>query len=135
MAHETQAYRRRSVEKAAGYSQAVLAGDYLFISGSVSWDMCGEPQHIGDFSSQLAAVYADIDATLRDHGLTARHVVKETVFTADMQALVAANAKRLDYYQGMAPPSSTWIEIRRPVKPELLLEVEVVAFVTSPVRS
>jgi 2-iminobutanoate/2-iminopropanoate deaminase len=128
VAHADQAYNRRPLEKTAGYSQAVLAGDYLFISGCVSWDMEGTPLHVGDFAAQLEAVYADIDATLRDHGLSVRHVVKETVFTTDMQALVAANSRRLDYYKDVTPPSSTWVQVRQLVLSDLLLEVEVVAF-------
>lgn len=128
MEHANPAYNRRPLEATAGYSQAVLAGDYLFISGCVSWDMDGNPLHAGDFASQIEAVYADIDATLRAHGLGARHVVRETVFTTDMQALVSANRKRMDYYKDVTPPASTWVEVRRLVKPDFLLEVEVVAF-------
>lgn len=128
MAHADHAYNRRPLEKTAGYSQALLAGDYLFVSGCVGWDMEGSPLHVGDFAAQLKAVYADIDATLRDHGLSARHVVKETVFTTDIQALVAANRWRLNYYKDVPPPSSTWVQIKRLVHSDLLLEVEVVAF-------
>lgn len=123
-----QAYNRRNLEKPVGYSQAVLAGDFLFISGCVSWDMEGNPLHVGDFSSQVETVYADIDATLNAHGMDVSNVIKETVYTTDMEALVAANPKRLRYYQDVTPPASTWIEIKRLVHPDLLLEVEIVAF-------
>jgi 2-iminobutanoate/2-iminopropanoate deaminase len=128
MARVDQAYNRRVLEKSAGYSQAVLAGDYLFISGCVSWDMEGKPLHVGDFVSQLQTVYADIDATLDAHGMNAGDVVKETVYTTDMQALVEANSKRLEYYKDVTPPASTWVEIKRLVDPDLLLEVEITAF-------
>ncbi len=128
MANVNQTYNRRALEKSVGYSQAVLAGDYLFISGCVSWDMEGKSLHVGDFVSQLETVYADIDATLEAHGMNAGNVVKETVFTTDMQSLVAANSKRLEYYKNVTPPASTWVEIRRLVNPDLLLEVEITAF-------
>ena len=128
MTNLVQAYNRRALEKRVGYSQAVLAGDYLFISGCVSWDLEGNPLHAGDFSSQLVTVYADIDATLKAHGMAASNVVKETVYTCDMDALVAANPQRLKYYERMTPPASTWIGITRLVHPDLLLEVEITAY-------
>jgi 2-iminobutanoate/2-iminopropanoate deaminase len=128
MAHSARAYNRRDLEKRVGYSQAVLAGDYLFISGCVSWDMNGNPLHAGDFASQIEAVYADIDATLKAHDMDAGHVVKETIYTTDMDALIAANPRRLKYYRDSAPPASTWVEIQRLVHPDLLLEIEVTAF-------
>lgn len=127
MATPAQVYNRRGLEKAAGYSQAILAGDFLFISGCVSWDMEGNPLHAGDFVSQVGAVYADIDATLKAHGMDAGDVVKETIYTRDMEGLVAANPRRMEYYRHVAPPASTWVEITRLVHPDLLLEVEVIA--------
>jgi 2-iminobutanoate/2-iminopropanoate deaminase len=133
MANAEQAYNRRLLEKSAGYSQAVLAGDYLFISGCVSWDMEGRPLHVGDFVSQLKAVYADIGATLDAHGMNAGDVVKETVYTTDMEALVAANRERLHYYKEVTPPASTWVEIKRLVNPDLLLEVEIIACKKRPI--
>jgi 2-iminobutanoate/2-iminopropanoate deaminase len=128
MATLEQAFNRRGLEKSAGYSQAVLACEQLFISGCVSWDMEGRPLHPGNFPAQVEVVYADIDATLKAHGMSAGDVVKETIYTRDMRALVAANEKRLEYYRDATPPASTWIEIRKLVHPDLLLEVEVIAF-------
>jgi 2-iminobutanoate/2-iminopropanoate deaminase len=128
MAISDQGYNRRELEKRDGYSQAILAGDYLFMSGCVSWDMEGNPLHAGDFSSQLEKVYADIDATLQAHGMDAANVVRETIYTRDMDGLIAANPRRMAYYQHVAPPASTWYEIERLVHPDLLLEIEITAF-------
>jgi 2-iminobutanoate/2-iminopropanoate deaminase len=94
----------------------------------VSWDKEGNPLHAGDFPSQVATVYDDIDATLKAHGLDAAHIVRETIYTRDMDGLIAANPTRMAYYQHVAPPASTWIEIKRLVHPDLLLEIEVTAF-------
>lgn len=128
MAKQDQAFNRRPLEQVAGYSQAVMAGDHLFISGCVSWDMDGRPLHVGDFPAQVQAVYADIDATLKAHGMSAADVVRETIYTSDMIGLASANEKRLEYYRDVTPPASTWVEIRRLVHPDLLLEVEVTAY-------
>jgi 2-iminobutanoate/2-iminopropanoate deaminase len=127
MAKSTQAYNRRELEKSVGYSQAILANDFLFIAGCVSWDLDGKVLHAGDFPAQLEAVYADINATLKAHGLNAEDIVKETVFTTSMDAMIAANPKRVAYYKGVTPPAGTWVEIKRLVDPDMLLEIEVVA--------
>lgn len=128
MATISQAYNRRDLEKPFGFSQAVVAGDFLFISGCVSWDMDGNPLHAGNWEKQIETVYADIDATLKAHGLDAGNIVKETVYCRDMEGLIAANSKRMEYYQYSTPPASTWIEISRLVHPDLLLEVEITAY-------
>jgi 2-iminobutanoate/2-iminopropanoate deaminase len=128
MAVSTQVFNRRDLEKSVGYSQAILAGDFLFISGCVSWDKDGNPLHAGDFASQVETVYADIDATLKAHGMDASNVVKETVYTTDMEAMIAANSKRTAYFKDVAPPASTWVEIKRLAHPDLLLEVEITAY-------
>lgn len=128
MANNDQVYNRRLLEKGFGFSQAVLVGDYLFVSGCVSWDMDGHVTDAADWDGQLAAVYADIDATLKVHGLDAGDIVKETIYCRDMDGLIAANPTRMRYYQDVATPASTWVQISRLVKPDLLLEVEVVAY-------
>ncbi|OCC23417.1 hypothetical protein MB02_12440 [Croceicoccus estronivorus] len=128
MAINDQVYNRRELEKTFGFSQAVMAGDYLFISGCVSWGMDGNPLYPGDWDKQVETVYADIDATLKVHGLDAGDIVKETIFCRDMDSLIAANPKRMEYYRYVAPPASTWIQISRLVHPDLLLEVEVTAY-------
>lgn len=126
-ARTTKAYNRRDLEKSVGYSQAVLANGQLFISGCVSWDLEGNPLHVGDFESQVKEIYSDINATLKAHGMDAGDIVKETLYTTDMEALITANTKRKEYYQSVMPPASTWVEVRRLVRPELLLEIEVIA--------
>ncbi len=121
-------YNRRELEAVFGFSQAVSAGGFLFISGCLSWDMSGNPLHAGDMAGQVEAIYADIDATLKANGMTADNIVKETLYTCDMAALVAANDRRLAYYQNIAVPASTWVEVKSLVHPDLLLEIEVTAF-------
>lgn len=128
MAITAQVYNRRDLEKPFGFSQAIMAGDYLFISGCVSWDMDGNPVHVGDWDKQVETIYADIDATLKAHGLDGGDIVKETIYCRDMDALIAANPTRMHYYRHVAPPASTWVQISRLVHPDLLLEVEITAF-------
>lgn len=128
MARQNEMYQmRKGVETQFAFSQAIKSGDMLFISGSVSWDQEGNPLATGDMASQIKNVYQDLKKTLEDNGMTFEHVVKETVFTRDMDALVENSDVRKAFYDGVAPPASTWITTPRLVHPDLLIEVEIIA--------
>lgn len=118
---------RPGLETQFAFSQAVRAGDLLFISGSVSWDPQGTPIDVDDMAAQIRNCYADIEKTLQHHGLGFEHLVKETIYTRDMGALVRHAAARAAVFQGGPAPASTWVQIDALVAPELLLEIEAVA--------
>jgi len=121
------AFRLRAIEQDLGYSQAVRAGDFLFVSGSVSWDADGNATHIGDMAGQMRSIYADIGKTLKHHGLDPTDVVKETIYVADMAKFLENAQPRADFYEGLIPPASTGVEITRLVNTDFLLEIEVIA--------
>jgi 2-iminobutanoate/2-iminopropanoate deaminase len=126
---QEQIYQKRELEKALFFSQAVLAGNTLYISGCVSWDAAGTVVGKGDIKAQIQAAYSDLKETLAAHHATFRHVVKETIFTTDMAALAASNELRIKFYRdaGSAPPASTWIGCTTLALDGLMLEVECVA--------
>ncbi len=105
----------------------MVSGDLLFLSGCVSWDENGKVLGVGDMAAQIRNSYRDIEATLSAHGATFANVVKETVYTRDMDALVKHAAVRADFYGKTSPPAATWVQIDRLVAADLLLEIEVLA--------
>jgi len=122
------AFHLREIEKDLGFSQAVRAGDFLFVSGSVSWDDTATPTHVGDMAGQMRAIYADIGKTLKHHGLDPTDVVKENIYCLDFDQFIENAQPRTDFYQGVIPPAATGVEVRRLVNKDLLLEVEVIAY-------
>lgn len=126
-----QIYHKRELEKGFYYAQAVKAGNTLYVSGCVSWDANGNIIGAGDMKAQVAAVYTDLKETLAANGATFKQVIKETVFTTDMEALEANNDVRIKFYKDAdsAPPSSTWIGCTCLAAPELMLEIECIAVV------
>lgn len=128
MADIDKVYNKRNLEKSLGFSQSVLAGPFLFLSGCVSWDAEGNPLHVGNLEAQVDTVYAEIEETLKVRGLDPNDVVKETIYCRDIEALMAANARRLRFYRLATPPASTWVQVERLAHPDFLLEVEVIAF-------
>lgn len=128
MAKQEQVYNRRpAIEKEFSFSQAVKTDSLVFLAGCVSWDENGAPLAAGDIRTQIRNVYEDIKSTLAVHGLSFADVIKETVYTVDMEGMVANADVRGSFYEGVGAPASTWVQIGRLVAPELLLEVEVIA--------
>jgi 2-iminobutanoate/2-iminopropanoate deaminase len=73
------------------YSAALRAGDLLFISGQVAIDPASGTLVAGDVAAQTERVLTSIGALLEAAGLTFRHVVRTTVFLADMDDFGAMN--------------------------------------------
>lgn len=71
--------------KAVGpYSQAVVAGPFVFLSGQIALDSSGK---ITDetIEGQMKQVLDNIEAILNSQGLTFEHVVKTEVYLRDMK--------------------------------------------------
>ena len=122
-------HKRPGLEKAFYYAQTCKAGNTLYVSGCVSWDAEGNIIGAGDMRAQVKQVYTDLKETLEANGATLQNVLKETVFTTDMDALVANNDVRIGFYQeaGSAPPAATWIGCTRLAAPEMMIELECIA--------
>ena len=104
-------------EDEIGYAQAVRVGNTLYISGSTGG---------GDMPAAIAGAYETIQRTLAAHHLTFRHVVKENVFTTDLEALKANKEVRRRFY-GTDFPAASWAQVQRLFEPEYVIEVEIVA--------
>jgi 2-iminobutanoate/2-iminopropanoate deaminase len=104
-------------EKQWGYAQAVRIGNTIYLSGTTGR---GET-----LEQQLQSAYDRISRTLAHYGAAPRQIVKETIFTTDMEALQAAQPSRRKFYGDHAPASS-WIGIDRLFVPRLKIEIEVI---------
>lgn len=107
----------KQADEQAGYAQAVLVDNILYISGTVGG---------GDMAAQLKGVYNGIEHTLKAYGATFQNVVKESLFTTDIEAVKKNNEVRKAFYKGDYP-AATWVQITRLYMPEALVEVEVIA--------
>ncbi|HEY5802019.1 MAG TPA: Rid family hydrolase [Burkholderiaceae bacterium] len=110
-------HRNPAYEREYGYSAAVRSGDTLHVSG-----VAGR----GPMPAALERVYGNLRDILAAHGLDFRHVVKETLYATDLDAVAANKAVRMRYLDGEQPASS-WIGVTRLVHPEAVLEVEITA--------
>lgn len=121
-----QVFHLNGYEKDFGYSQAVLIDKTLYVSGSLAVDAAGRLVAPGDMPGQMRAAYANIRRTLEAHHASFANVVKETVYTTDLDAFVKASDLRFEYYDKERLPATSWVEVRRLVDPGFLVEIEVV---------
>jgi 2-iminobutanoate/2-iminopropanoate deaminase len=122
-----QVFHLNSYEKDFGYSQAVLIDKTLYISGSVAADQNGHLAWPGDMAGQMRVAYSNIRRTLAAHGADFEAVVKETIYTTDMDALLKASDLRFEYYDKERLPTTSWVQVQRLVDPGFLVQIEVVA--------
>ena len=122
-----QNFHLREFKKDFGYAQAVKVDRTLYISGTVAVDAEGRLIAPGDMAGQLEAAYRNLGATLSAHGATFEHVVRENIYTTDMEKLLKVADLRFNYYPKDTLPAGTWMEVRRLVDPGFLVEIEVTA--------
>ena len=89
------------------YSPAIRAGNLLFISGQVGFDPATGGLTDGDISAQTDQVMRNIGALLEAAGTDFAHVVRTTVFLADMGEFAAMNAVYARYVVDPPPARST----------------------------
>jgi 2-iminobutanoate/2-iminopropanoate deaminase len=114
-------------EPISHYTDAVRAGDLLFVSGCVPVDGDGNLVP-GDVVAQTRQVFANIGAVLDAAGAAFGDVVKVTVFLIDMDDRQAVNTVRREVF-GSVRPASTLVEVSRLAVPGALIEVEAVALI------
>jgi reactive intermediate/imine deaminase len=114
-------------EPISHYTDAVRAGDLLFVSGVVPVDADGKLVP-GDIVAQARQVFANIKLVLDAAGAGFGDVVKVSVFLTDVGDRAAVNEVRKEVFGGTRP-ASTLVEISKLVVPGALIEVEVVAIV------
>jgi 2-iminobutanoate/2-iminopropanoate deaminase len=124
---DRQEYRIEGLpEPFSHYTDAVRAGNLLFVSGCVAVDADGKLVGEGDVVAQARQVFENIRLCLAAAGATFADVVKVTTFLTDVSDRARINPVREEFF-GPARPASTLVEVSALVMPEFLIEVEAVA--------
>jgi len=109
-----------------GMSQAVRCGDWVLVSGQVALRE-GQVVGVGDAAQQARQCFANIEAALREAGAALADVVNLRCYLVDKDAYAGyAEAKNALYKD--QPPASTTVIVKGLLMPDLLMEVEAVAW-------
>ncbi len=107
------------------YSQAVLAGNTLYVSGQIPIDPATGAVVAGPVEAQARQVMENVKAVVEAAGLRMEQVVKTGVFLRNMEDFAAVNAVYGTYFP-QNPPARACVEVARLPK-DVLVEVEAVA--------
>lgn len=88
------------------YSQAVEVGDMVFVSGQLPVDPATGEFVPGGVRELTRRSLTNIKNILAATGLTMEHVVKTTVFLADMADFAEMNEAYASFFEGVAPARS-----------------------------
>ncbi len=111
------------------YTQAKVAGDFLFTAGQIPLDPTTMSLVDGDISAQTEQVMQNLAAVLRTAGSSFGQVLKTTCFLADLNDFPAFNEVYGRFFPHDPPARSTVQVARLPLGS--LIEVECVALVTT----
>jgi enamine deaminase RidA (YjgF/YER057c/UK114 family) len=110
------------------YSDAVLFGDCLSISGMLPVDEQGNIVGKGDAAAQAEQVFRNIGRLLKEAGADFSQVVKLNIYLTNVDDRTAIQPVRAKYFPPEALPASTLLEISRLANPDALLEIEALVY-------
>ena len=108
------------------YSQAIRAGDFLFVSGQVAIDPATGELVGGSIGDQTRRVLQNIGEILRAAGGSFQQVVRTTVFLADLDDFPAMNEAYATFFTPPQPARSTIQAAKLPK--DARIEIDAVAF-------
>ena len=113
-------------EPLSHYTDAVVAGRTLYVSGLVAFDEHGQVVGKGDVVEQTRQIFRHLGSILEAAGGSPSDVTKVTVFMRDVTQRPEINPVRQEFF-GSHRPASTLVEVSRLVNDDLLLEIEAIA--------
>jgi len=89
------------------YNQAVLAGNFLFLSGQIAIDPSSGELVMNDISSETTRVMKNIEAVLTEAGFGFENIVKTTIFLSSMDHFSKVNEVYGSYFSKDFPARET----------------------------
>ncbi len=113
-------------EPVVGYSRAVAAGDFVFVTGCTSIDGA-EFVHDGDAFAQTVQAIVNVRSALEKLGAGLADVVRTRMFVTDISKWEAYGRAHGEAFAEVMPATSM-VEVRGLIDPRMLVEVEAVAY-------
>ena len=107
------------------YSQGVIAGNLLFISGQIPINPADGSLVSDSLESQANQVFENLRAIIQEAGTSFEHVLKLTIYLTDLENFAAVNKVMENYFSQPYPARAT-VEVSRLPKD---VEVEIDAIV------
>ena len=118
-------------EPVVGYSRAVRVGPLVVVAGTTATDAGGALVGAGDAYAQTVQTLANIRTALERAGARIEDVVRTRIYVTDFERWREVARAHAEVF-GTIRPATTMVEVSRLVLPEMLVEIEVDAWVEGP---
>ncbi len=118
-------YTKNCPEPIGPYSQAVQAGNFVFVSGQVGKDPVSGAMKTENIKAEATQVMTNIKNILETAGLKMSNIVKTTIFLSNMDDFAQVNEVYGSYFTGNFPARETVQVSRLPLNANI--EVSVTA--------
>lgn len=115
-------------ENIVGYSRAVRIERLVEVAGTTAVDEHGAVVGAGDAYVQTRYILQKAERALAEAGATLRDVIRTRMFVTDIRQWEAIGRAHGEVF-GEIKPAATMVEVRSLIDPELLVEIELTAWV------
>lgn len=121
---KTVVYTAQAPAPIGPYSQAILAGNTLYVSGQIALGQDGQMVN-ESIEAETHQVMHNLSAILQEAGMSFAHIVKCSIFVKDLNHFQAINEVYGSYFEAQ-PPARETVEVSRLPK-DVRVEISCIA--------